>query len=106
MIIRYVPGIPSITLDEPEDFARFSVDAAGATRLALDAALRASGAGVLAGEGALVLISYLKVAARDLATDDAWLSALGGMVAFASSKGWLSSDERSIQAHIVNLAAA
>jgi hypothetical protein len=89
-----------VRLEEPEDTKRFHV-AVGEGVVDVDGALKASGLGSLADGGA---DAYIDIAAVRRAAagrvDAGWEEAFAGMLAYAGSKGWLTPDGASIQAHV------
>jgi hypothetical protein len=90
---------PGVSLEEPWEFGRFAVRLHSApTRAELDAAVE--GLGTMADdEHVFVDIVVLKALAGPLVRDPGWTAKLDGMVAFASSKGWLDEHGR-IRAHL------
>lgn len=97
MLIRVTPT-GAVLLEEPDDFRRFSIR--------LDPGAR----GAAAAEAALARIArpdgdhawVAEPALRALAPgggDPAWQQGLGGMIAFARSRGWVD-DQGGIRAHV------
>lgn len=94
-----IDGAPPVRLREAEDFKSFKVVAAeGTDDEALARALEPVGELQPSGD-AMIRIEAFKELAGDLRRDPQWLSQLQAMIAFAGSKGWLSEDGGSIQAH-------
>lgn len=95
------PTSPAVDVAEPDDCGRFHVEAAGpADPAALDAALAATGTGVLEANGdALVEISAVRrLVAGRVAAD--WDSRFGDMLHYATARGWVSEDGSAIRAHV------
>ena len=91
---------PSLQLEEPDDFARFTVVApAGMSEHDIDQALRLAQAGYFADGTAYVNIDWLASVAPD-PRSEAWQSGLAAMLEYAKGKGWLTSGQEHIQAHI------
>jgi hypothetical protein len=90
----------AVELSEPDDFKGFKVVVRQADSDQLAAALEGVAAVEPGGEAAFVEIEALKGLAGDRASDPEWLGSLDGMVAYAQTKGWMSDDGSSIQAHV------
>lgn len=100
-LVITVGELPDATLAEPDDCARFHVEARGRHDAgALDRALAETGTGWL-GEGG---DAYVTVAAvRRLAegrVGDGWALRFGSMLDYAATKGWVSEAGDAIRAHV------
>ena len=92
--------LPAPTLEEPGDFAGFSVLApAGMPDHDIDQALRSARAGHVAAGTAYVNVEWLASAAPE-ARSAGWQSGLAAMLGYAKGKGWLTPHPEHIQAHI------
>lgn len=87
---------PLVSLDDPENFAAFSVAASGPRDAFADAV---AGIGRYDGEHIFVRPEALRGLAGALAQDDAWSSKLDGMISYADQHGWVDGDG-AIRAHI------
>ena len=97
---------PAVVLVDLEDCQRFQVKVAGGTAGGTDGArlaraLATSGMGRLDDDGAHAWI-FLEAVRRAAAgrVADSWPAAFEAMVAYASSKGWLSPGGEEIRAHV------
>lgn len=81
----------TVELVDTADFHHFAVQANADN----DAALKASAAGQMRGETALINSHWLRKAGQNTPE---WLASLDAMLALAASKGWLHGDM--IQAHV------
>jgi hypothetical protein len=102
--IDLAPEPPSVVLAEPEDCERFQVTVSGgADRSAVAGALAESGLGRLdddaSGAHAWIFVSAVRLAAAGRVGPD-WPAAFEAMLAYASSKGWLSAGGEEIRAHV------
>lgn len=92
--------LPAPTLEEPDDFTRFSVLApVGMPDHDIDQALRSARAGHVAAGSAYVNVEWLAGAAPE-AHSAGWQSCLAAMLGYANGKGWLTPHPQHIQAHI------
>lgn len=95
----------AVSLQEPDDLARFHVEVpSGISTEAAARALCSAGAGAahgdVAGEAAVVVSpDWIRAHAVDGA-GAGWDEAFDGMLAYAASKGWIAADGR-IRAHVV-----
>ena len=88
-----------VSLDEPSDFTRFSVDVVGAEDGDLAGVVERSGLGRLREDGEHVVVD--PAALRALvgpAADEAWDEGFSGMCAYAAGTGWMEDD--GVVAHI------
>jgi hypothetical protein len=89
-------------LVEPEDFKSFKLVVQGAAEARrLDEALGALGHEQPGGGHAWLRIDGLRGLAGELSGDPSWSEGFDAMVAYAGTKGWLSSDGEEIRAHVV-----
>lgn len=86
-----------VHLLDPADFSRFHVESA-LPAPGIDAALQAAGAGRVDGDHAFVSLAFLRSHAP--ADDGQWSDGLQRMIAYAQSKGWVSTDGDHLQAHV------
>lgn len=91
---------PAVELTEPDDFKGFKVVTRQVDSDDLGAALDGVATVEPGGEAAFVSIDALKRLAGDRGSDPEWLGSLEGMLAYARTKGWVSEDGSSIQAHV------
>ena len=96
MIVEVTPQHQSVTLRERDVFTAFHVEAATGD---IDDVLTALGANGAAISDDHVWINVDAVR-RWASSDDTWEQGFSAMLAFAAGKGWLSEDERMIQAHV------
>ncbi|MCP4908255.1 MAG: hypothetical protein GY910_25055 [bacterium] len=97
-MIVHVHEDSSITLDDPDTFSAFSVSAPG---LEFRQIVAAFGDDARAGEDGHVWISIPRLhelGAIHGASD--WRNGCDGMMAFATSKGWIDEDRQLFRAHI------
>jgi hypothetical protein len=88
----------SVSLRQPDEFTRFSVEVAGEGDLA--AVLRQSGLGRLAADGEHVVVDPAALRAlAGHAVDETWDEGFAGMCAYAAGKGWVEPDG-GVLAHI------
>ncbi len=91
---------PVVSLEEPDDTARFHVSVQGGTDHGLAyGALVDAAAGRLDGDDAWISVD----AVRRMATgrvDEAWDGALDAMLAYARGKGWFDEAGHAIRAHV------
>jgi hypothetical protein len=93
-------GAPSLALEEPDDCTRFHVARGAASAEDVRAAVAGAGAGVLDDDGEHAWIEPAAVEGLALGrVGDGWADRFAGMVAYATSKGWVD-DEGRIRAHI------
>jgi hypothetical protein len=90
----------AVELTEPDDFKGFKIVVRREDTDQLEAALDGVATVEPGGEAAFVEIEALKGLAGDRASDPDWLSSLDGMVSYAQTKGWVSDDGSSLQAHV------
>jgi hypothetical protein len=91
---------PVVTLEEPDDCARFHLTVVGGNDLArVFGALVDAAAGRLEGDHALVTIDAVRRMAAGRVGDD-WDDRFAAMLGFAKSKGWIDDTGNAIQAHI------
>ncbi len=91
---------PVVTLEEPDDCARFHLAVVGGKDLArVFGALVDAAAGRLEGDHALITIDSVRRMAAGRVTDD-WADRFDGMLGYARTKGWIDETGSSIQAHI------
>jgi hypothetical protein len=100
MIVRVDVASGSAVLDEPENCRAFHVAASGGDPAAVAAALGLAGSA----EGApadhvWVGVDWVRAQAAGR-VPESWNGEFEGMLAYASTKGWLNADGSSIQAHI------
>jgi hypothetical protein len=96
MYIRVAGG--GVSLEKPEDTGKFSVSV-GALSDDLDQVLRAWGWGMTDGAEALINVQMVQRAASGRVTAS-WSDDFKIMIDYARSRGWLSSDERFVRAHV------
>jgi hypothetical protein len=93
-------GEATLELIEPDDCKRFHVAVHGGDRARLAESLTATGVGCLDESGD----AYIEAAAvRQLASgrvSSAWEADFSAMLAYASTKGWLSDTGNAIRAHV------
>jgi hypothetical protein len=97
-LIVHVHQDSSITLDDPDTFTAFSVIAPG---LDLARIVAAFGGDAKAGEDDHVWISIPRL--HDLGRSHGateWRDGCNGMIAFATSKGWVDEERQLVRAHI------
>ena len=88
------------TVAEADDCTRLHV-ATALPRDQVDAALRGTGTGSLDDAGDAVLdLPVLHERAQALATAPDWDDRWSKMIGYARSKGWVSADDGSVQAHV------
>ena len=94
---------PSVALADPADCARFHVEVHGGDADdagALDAALRAHGAGSAVGAtGADIAVDAVRRMASE-GVGPSWEDDFSAMLSYARTKGWLSDDGALIRAHV------
>lgn len=94
MIVR-IAADGAVSLDDAADCKRLHVEAADAA--GAGAALEAAGAGrPLDDEHVLLEVDWLAHQSAGVADPDAF----GGMVAYATSKGWTTPDGSAVRAHL------
>lgn len=98
MIVRVDTAAGRATLEQPEDCKKFHVEAPEGD-LAQIAAVLGTPADAPA-DHVWVPVDWVRAQAQGRVPDN-WSSEFDGMLGYASSKGWLSADGRSIQAHVV-----
>jgi hypothetical protein len=98
MRILVHPG--EVTLDDPADCTRFHAVHDGP--VALDAALRAAGAGYADGAGAMIDVDWLRGQARGR-VGATWQADCAAMLDYVATKGWLSPDRGHVRAHVEQL---
>lgn len=88
-----------VSIDDVDNVRAFEVetDLASAT---VDAKLRESGLGYVAGGYAWITATTLADMAGVLSTDPSWRQGFDEMVAFAQSKGWWDESSQAIRAHL------
>ena len=91
---------PVVTLEEPDDTARFHVLVRGGTDPAMVyGALVDAAAGRLEGDDAWIAVDAVRrMAGGGVATG--WDADLGAMLDFARNKGWLDDAGHAIRAHV------
>jgi hypothetical protein len=91
----------AITLEAPEDCARFQAEVSGSGDAAhLDAALAAAGVGRGAdGDDVWVSVDSLRAMAAGR-VGQSWDTDFAAMMAYASAKGWLNEDGTAVRAHV------
>jgi hypothetical protein len=90
---------PVARLREANDHGSLKVVVAGSGSTE-DVAAALGDVGTVGGDGgAEIDVLTLKALAGPAAEDPEWLSSFDGMVAFASSRGWLTEDARALKAH-------
>jgi hypothetical protein len=88
-----------LTLEEPEDFARFHVEVVGLEASELRTQVKRRGVGRIIDEDHVaVAITTIKSLAGQ--RSPSWERSFDAMIDYARSKGWLS-DEYHIQAHCI-----
>jgi len=92
-----------VSLEDPSDFTRFSVDVVGEgggeAGDALAEAVRRSGIGRLREDGEHLVVDPAALRAlAGPAADQAWDEGFSGMCAYAATKGWMEDD--GVTAHI------
>lgn len=98
MIVRLDEDAAAVL--EADDLKRLHVEAPPAID-DVDAALRSAGIGTLAANGdAMLDVAELRSRARSVATATDWDEGWAKMIDFATSRGWVSDDGRSVQAHV------
>jgi hypothetical protein len=96
--VEVTDGSGVVRLLEEAVFTEFSVAARGGLDLSgIDAALRQSGAGLMAGAHALISIAWIRSQAT---VTQEWLAGFDAMLAFAESRGWLAANGKSVRAHV------
>jgi hypothetical protein len=91
-------SVASVSLRQPDEFTRFSVEVAGEGDLA--AVLRQSGLGRLAADGEHVVVDPAALRAlAGPAADETWDERFLEMCAYAAGKGWVEPDG-GVLAHI------
>jgi hypothetical protein len=96
--VEVTDGSGAVRLLEEAVFTELSVAARGGLDLSrIDAALRQSGAGLMAGAQALISIAWIKSQAT---VTREWLAEFDAMLAFAESRGWLAANGTSVRAHV------
>jgi hypothetical protein len=92
--------VPTVALRDPDDLTSLKVLVNADTASVDELAGALAPVGTLDEQGnALLGIEHLKSLAQDRARDPDWLASFDGMVAYARSKGWLTPDGKSLQAH-------
>ena len=102
MIIQVDVAAGRKALEEPEDCKAFHVQASGVAEGALDEVAAALGDWAAGGADGHVWVSVAAVrAAAAGRVGPGWDADFDGMVAYASTKGWLNATGDSLQAHVV-----
>jgi hypothetical protein len=92
--------VPALALREPDDLTSLKVLVRGSGASVDELVGALAPVGTLDEQGnALLGIEQLKGLAGDRARDPDWLASFDGMVAYARSKGWVTPDGNSLQAH-------
>jgi hypothetical protein len=90
----------SVSIEEPDDCRRLHV-ATDLPPADVDAALRFAGIGRLAETGdALLDVAELHSRARAVATAESWDADWTAMIGYATTKGWVGDDGRTVTAHV------
>ena len=94
------PERPVVTLEEPDDCAKFQLTVVGGRDLArVFGALVDAAAGRLEADHAYITIDAVRRLAAGRVADD-WGERFDGMLGYAKSKGWIDDTGNLIQAHI------
>jgi hypothetical protein len=92
-------GADGVRLEEPDVLDTFHVAVRGLVDV--DAELRGSGAGWVAGDGdARIAVDWVRGAATAAGVGLLWRDAFDDMVVHAATKGWLDADGSVIKAHV------
>ena len=95
--VDQVDDQPSARLEDAHNFKQFYVLARIYDRAILADSLAAASIGRLEGEYVWVERSWLE---RQGPAEDGWRTGLESMLAYATSKGWVSDDGHAIRAHV------
>jgi hypothetical protein len=94
------PHPPVVSLEEPDDCARFHLAVVGGRDVGLVfGALVDAAAGRLDGDHALITIDSVRRMAAGRVGGD-WDERFEGMLAYARTKGWIDDTNNAIQAHV------
>jgi hypothetical protein len=88
-----------VALEAAEVFTDLHAELHGVDTATAADALSAAGAGGLDGDHAWLDIAWLRAAGPD---DDAWRGQFDGMIAYATSKGWVDEPGRRVRAHVTD----
>jgi hypothetical protein len=98
LIVIDLAAAAAVSLRQPDEFTRFSVEVAGEGDLA--AVVAQSGLGRLAADGQHIVVDPAALRAlAGPAADGAWDEGFSGMCAYAAGKGWVEPDG-GVLAHI------
>jgi hypothetical protein len=90
---------PAVTLEEPQDCARFHVEVRGGDMIMTAEALVRSGVGRLVEtDDALIAVAAVRSLAEGR-VPSTWERDFEAMLSYARTKGWLSDDGSEIRAH-------
>jgi hypothetical protein len=98
VLVSRAAGGAGLSLEEANDCGRFHVEGRGVAQDDVASTLRATGAGVLDGDHALIDLAVVRRLAAGRVTAG-WDERFEQMVAYAARNGWVAPDGR-IQAHI------
>jgi hypothetical protein len=98
MIVRVDTAGGQASLEQPEDCKKFHVEASGGGLAQVAAVLGTSADAP--DDHVWVPLDWVRAEATGRVPEN-WTAEFDGMLGYASSKGWMSPDGRSIQAHIV-----
>lgn len=91
---------PAVTLEEPDDVARFHLAVVGGSDIAtVYGALVDAAAGRLEGDDAWIAVDAVRRMA-DGRVGPAWDDRFAGMLEYARGKGWLDEAGHAIRAHV------
>ncbi|MCR8898063.1 hypothetical protein NWF34_14030 [Gordonia sp. GONU] len=95
------PAETRMMVSEPDDMRRFHVEVHGEwTQEGITRALGQLGRAESTQHAWISIEELIRVSGRE--HDEAWRTSFGGMVAFATSKGWTDPDGKVLRAHIVS----
>ncbi|MEU2348315.1 hypothetical protein [Modestobacter sp. NPDC049651] len=109
MIVEVITGtdeVPEVRVVDVDDLKRLHVAVGAVTDEEADQALRSAGLGRLDDGAAWLDAAALRAAAEAGATAPDWAAQWDGMVGFARSRGWVSEDGATLQAHVEPAAGA
>jgi hypothetical protein len=109
MIVEVIGGadeVPEARVADVDDLKRLHVAVGAVTDEEADQALRAAGLGRLEDGSAWLDAAALRAAAQARATVPDWAGQWDRMVEFARSRGWVSDDGATLQAHVEPAAGA
>ncbi|MDI2099129.1 hypothetical protein [Ruicaihuangia caeni] len=103
--MRVVVTHEGVAIEDVGDLKRFSIESSVGE--SLDDQLRAARAGHRTdSDHAAIEIAYIRHAVGDARDDAEWRSAFERMIDYASTKGWVTDDRRTVIGHIEAIGAS